>query len=557
MIAVPARDRTRFPWTARRADVTIARPTEPGERTVTRRSLVAVSLVLVSVATARAHISAYSGALNPFLDDLSATRLARQTAATGGDAVAAKEIPILDAIATAIEGPAAAASYAAEMKAASDAATTLAKKLKTETALTNSLAAAAAPFRPDLDLARTDLAALVAALNGGAGAKAKKRLAKADKALKAAAAAASAQKPFYVQMKALASAAKLLSPSVHDPLLEVHGEPVSVAIDSTNKYVYVAEYGDTFNSGTFGGDVRQMSLLPDGSVSYLRPASVLAGLRPVGVVASSKAGFVYVGNQGEATISQYSVGPGGGLEPLTPPTVTLPLGTGVAGIAIDGNGGYVFTIAFGNGGSPVTSFKIGTDGTLTPVNTAYTSDFPTAIAASRVDPAKGGVVVTASRYRTFGIEPMISTFTVGADGSIATWNARSDFNAYYSIALSPGGAVSAVREDSNPAGTMVFDTFGLHDNGSLALMGGERTVGFAAYSIGLSVSGHTAYVGNWASDRISVFGNGVSVHAPAPYGFAASRDGKFLVVGNHNGQGNAANVVTVFRIGGPGGLTGP
>ena len=524
---------------------------------MTRRSLVVVSLVLAAVAVAQAQISAYSGALNPFLDDVSATRADRQTAATGGDAAAAAEIPLLDAISVEINGPAARASYAAEMLAASDAATTLAKKLKTETALTASLAAAAAPYRADLDLARTDLAALVAASSGGPGAKAKKRLAKADKALKAAAKAAAKQKPFYVQMKSLAAAAKVLSPSVHDPLLEVHGEPVSVAIDSTGRYVYVAEFGDIFDSGTFHGDIRQMSLQPDGSVSYLRPASVVAGERPYGVVASPTDPYVYVGNSGEATVSQFRVQSDGSLQPLSPAKVTLPVGTGVAAIAIDPGGRFVFTLGYGNGGSPMTSWLIGVDGTLSPVDTDYALDFPTSIAASRVDPSTGGEVIAAGRYRAQGLDPQITAFSIGIDGTVAKHGGWSEPSAYYCLGMAPGGHKFGVRDGDEGGDPMKFSVFEEKSNGLFSKITNDRPTGYGSYSMGVSKTGIAVWVGNTASGTISLFGAGSRIKAPAPYGFGVSPDGRWLVVGNHAGRGHAANIVTVFRVTGSGNLTGP
>jgi DNA-binding beta-propeller fold protein YncE len=520
----------------------------------------AVTLAAVMLAAASAwsiSTDGYSGSLTSFYFSLQTRRGVVQTAADGGDKSAKAELVLLDAIGAAVTAPAAKASYASEMKTAASIAKTLEKRLPAETSLDADLFAGTSWYEPDLGAARTSLANLVAALSGAPAAKAKKRLAKADKALKAADAATAASKPHYVYLAQLAAAAKVLSPSVHGAVVAVRGEPKSVAVDSTGQYVYVAEFGDTFDSGTFAGDVRELALYADGTVGDVFPPSVPAGLRPVGVVASPKAGFVYVGNSGEATVSQFSIGSGGRLVPLAPPTVTLPAGTGVAAIAIDGSGQFVFTIGFGSGGSPVTSWKIGADGTLSPVNTLYTTDFPTSIAASAVDVSKGGEVIAASRYRTLGVDPTIVTFTVAGDGTLASHGGYTNTFAYYAVGLSPGGRKFGVHEAGGVGTPFQFSVFDEKPNGLFAKVGSDRNAGSYAYSMGVSKNGVVAYVGNFGDGTISIFGDGSTVKCPSPYGFAVTPDGRRLVVGDKAGQGAAANIVTVFGISGTGGLTGP
>jgi DNA-binding beta-propeller fold protein YncE len=509
--------------------------------------LVAGIVAAASVDASSALSVGFSGSLLGFAQALDDARSAQIVAAAGGDKKAAAELKTIESVVAVLADPATSRTYLGEMQAAAKAAKTVGTKLKSEDTLPPPLAPAALRYRYDLDFARTDLANLVAALSGAPLKKAKARLKKADAALAAAAKALAKAKPVYVELTQLAKAAKLLSPTYVDPALDVRGEPVSVAVDSTGNYVYVAEYGDTFDSGSFVGDVRQMQIFPDGSLSYLRPASVAAGLRPYGVVACPTAPYVYVGNSGEATISQFAVAEGGALQPLDPATATLPQGTGVAAIAVDGNGKFVFTIAYGNGGSPVTSWAIGSDGTLSPVGTAFTSDFPTSISAGRIDSSKGGVVATSARYRTFGIDPRIGIFSVGGDGAIAAHGGFEGASAYYAVAVAHGGTVVGVHETTlgNP---YQFTTFDLHDDGRLVKSGADRPAGTYAYSIGLSKSGATAYVGNLGDETISVFGAGGVVRAPAPYGFAVTPDGKRLIVGNHQGRGSAANIVTVFNI---------
>jgi hypothetical protein len=255
-----------------------------------------------------------------------------------------------------------------------------------------------------------------------------------------------------------------------------------------------------------------------------------------------------VGNAGEAKISQFAIQPDGRLVPLSPPTVTLPFGTGVDAISIDANGGFVFTIAFGNGGSPVTSWAIAADGTLSPVGTAYASDFPTSIWAGAIDPTAGGLVVTSSRYRNSSIQPRVTVFSVGPTGAISNFGGVEESSAFYAVALAPGAHVVGVHETGFGA-PFQFSVFDIQANGSLVRKSKDRAAGNTAYSIGMSKTG-VAYVGNLGDGSISVFGPGTVVRAPAPYGFAVTPDGKKLLVGNHLGRGAAANLVTVFGISG-------
>src|SRR4029450_11858719 len=77
----------------------------------------------------------------------------------------------------------------------------------------------------------------------------------------------------------------------------------------------------------------------------MRKACVLILLLPALPAASHAAGNAYVANERAATVSQYAIGSGGGLSPLTPPTVmTRPVPFDVA-VTPDGRSVYVTNIA--------------------------------------------------------------------------------------------------------------------------------------------------------------------------------------------------------------------
>src|SRR5204863_4269513 len=64
--------------------------------------------------------------------------------------------------------------------------------------------------------------------------------------------------------------------------------------------------------------------LADGSLAPLSVAAVPSGVTPTAVVADPNGHYVYAANLGDATVSQYAVGAGGGLMPLSPAVVGIP-----------------------------------------------------------------------------------------------------------------------------------------------------------------------------------------------------------------------------------------
>ena len=84
----------------------------------------------------------------------------------------------------------------------------------------------------------------------------------------------------------------------------------------------------------------------------------------------------------QGTVSQYAVGTGGQLTPLTAPTV--PAGIGPGWIAFDAFGQYAFVVNLGNGTLPgtVTEYAIGADGALTPLGNVTTGKSAFMIATS-------------------------------------------------------------------------------------------------------------------------------------------------------------------------------
>jgi DNA-binding beta-propeller fold protein YncE len=109
----------------------------------------------------------------------------------------------------------------------------------------------------------------------------------------------------------------------------------------------------------------------------MTPATVPCGTKPVGIAIDPTGKYVYVANQTDGTISQFSVGSTGGLTVLA---TAATAGVGVSAVTIDPLGQYLY--APDRGSTTVSQFKIGTTGILAPMTspTVTAGLHPTAIA---------------------------------------------------------------------------------------------------------------------------------------------------------------------------------
>jgi 6-phosphogluconolactonase (cycloisomerase 2 family) len=153
--------------------------------------------------------------------------------------------------------------------------------------------------------------------------------------------------------------------------------PNAFAIDPSSAYLYVANQGDN--------NIGQYTINGNGTLSPMGPATVHSGMststntKPVGLTIDQAGHYLYVANQGDNSISQFTLGAGGDLS--TVPPVTVAAGLGVSAVTIDPTGKYLY--ATNRGTTTISQFSIGTGGALTPLTVAaeVTSGLhPTAIA---------------------------------------------------------------------------------------------------------------------------------------------------------------------------------
>jgi 6-phosphogluconolactonase (cycloisomerase 2 family) len=120
--------------------------------------------------------------------------------------------------------------------------------------------------------------------------------------------------------------------------------PNSIVVDPTGRYVYVANSG---TGGPPGGTVSQFTIGVGGVLTPMTPATVATGSNPAGIAVDPTGSYVYVANYGQnagTTVSQYTISQtNGSLTPMNPPVVTLLNGTGPFSITVDPTGQYAYT----------------------------------------------------------------------------------------------------------------------------------------------------------------------------------------------------------------------
>ncbi len=245
------------------------------------------------------------------------------------------------------------------------------------------------------------------------------------------------------------------------------------------------------------GTVYQYSIGSDGSVAPLSIASVPAGVTPTGVVSDPSGRYVYVANSGDATISQYAVGTGGGLVALLPAVVRIAGPFQFAGFALSVDPGGQFLYVVGSPRDPpgptasIAQYSIQSDGTLASLAPASLTLSVSASGSLAIDPggrygylpgatnALGGLVSQFSINSDGTLTPLTPATVAATQGTIAVTIAPSGQTAYvistcidtacdgqiepYTIGadgtLTPTGVVTLTGTHVNPV-EMVTDSSG-------------------------------------------------------------------------------------------------
>jgi len=286
-------------------------------------------------------------------------------------------------------------------------------------------------------------------------------------------------------------------------------------LDQAARHVYVVNGGD--------GSVSQYNIEADNSLTPMNPPAVInpgmktLGVWPSAVIVDPTGSFLYVANSADDTLSQFSIGSGGQLTPLTPATV--PAGTQPVSIAVTGgpSGGHVYVANSGAGvpagvGS-VSQFSIRADGTLTPLNPATVSAgaSPVAIAIDQTI-APFGTAFVMSDCDGSTCTGSIRPFAVGAGGELTATGAVATTGDHYD-------AVGMVTDQSGTNAYVLTNLMGVDtDNGALwqfsvGNTGALSTANQPTLSIGPAARAQTLF-----DDRLCVLTSNVAIGGNAGSG---------------------------------------
>lgn len=267
-------------------------------------------------------------------------------------------------------------------------------------------------------------------------------------------------------------------------------------------YAYITSASQ---GATQPGAVYQYAVGSDGSFTPLSTASVGAGATPTSIVADPTGRYVYVVNQGDATISQYVVGSGGGLVSLSPAIVNVgapspDIGSYVA--TIDPSGRFLYVVAVPLPLNPpvpsasIAQYSIGSGGTLTPLTPAYVSVPASAIGALAIEPSGHYAYLAGVTSAPAG---QVSQFSIGNDGTLAplTPLGVAATRTPDAVAIAPSGQTAYVLSsciDSACEGQVAQYTIAA--NGTLTATGSTTLTGGHVIPISMVIdtSGSNAYL---------------------------------------------------------------
>jgi 6-phosphogluconolactonase (cycloisomerase 2 family) len=172
---------------------------------------------------------------------------------------------------------------------------------------------------------------------------------------------------------------------------------------SPSEYAYVANFSDPT------GTVSQYTIGSGGVLTPMSTPTVASGLEPYAIAVDPTGHYLYVGNynqQNIGSVSQYAIGTDGSLSPITTP---IPTQHGPNGLTIDPSGKYVYVANYGSGGTAgsVSQYTIGANGALS--------------AGAIINADKGAASVAINPANSFAyvsnyLADSVSIFSIGAGG---------------------------------------------------------------------------------------------------------------------------------------------
>jgi DNA-binding beta-propeller fold protein YncE len=211
--------------------------------------------------------------------------------------------------------------------------------------------------------------------------------------------------------------------------------PRKIAVDPTGKFAYVTNFGTDPGTPGAGATVSQYTVAADGTLTPNSSATAATGLNPYAIAIDSTGKYAYVTNQGSDTVSQFTLGADGVLTPMSTPSV--PCGHLPYGLTIDPSGSHVYVANLGSSntkGTTVSQYRIGAGGALVPMT------------APLVTTGKGPLAVTVDAAGTHAyvsnfFDLTVSQFNIDASGALVPSGATNVATGAdpYPVTITPNG----------------------------------------------------------------------------------------------------------------------
>ncbi len=303
--------------------------------------------------------------------------------------------------------------------------------------------------------------------------------------------------------------------------------------------------GSAYVTNQNSNDVSQYSIGAGGKLSPLSPATVAAGSSPDYVAVTPDGKSAYVTNYNDNDVSQYSIDPlTGALSPKTPATVAA--GVGALGVAFTPDGQSAYVVNRGDGTVSQYSIDPGT-GALSPKTPATVAAgagagvFPAEIAVT--PDGKSAYVTADAQFSGIGsvwqysIDPVTGALSPKTPASVAAVNSP------VGVAVTPDGKSAYV---ANSGYTTVSQYSIDPGTGALSPKTPATVASDSPYAVAVTPDGKSAYVTASNDDIVSQYSidpvtGALSPKSPATvvagtnpedFGVAVTPDGKSAYVTN-------------------------
>ncbi|MGO9830929.1 MAG: beta-propeller fold lactonase family protein [Myxococcaceae bacterium] len=317
--------------------------------------------------------------------------------------------------------------------------------------------------------------------------------------------------------------------------------PTSVAVDPSGKFVYVT------NSGTASNNVSAYSInASTGALTSL--GTTAAGSTPISVTVDPTGRFAYVVNQGSNTISAYTISPGTGALASVGSVAT---GVTPISVTVDPSGRFAYVADTGTTSGDVAAYSINAStGALTSVGPNVAAQTgPNSIS---IDPTGTFVYVSNT------VSNSVSIYSINATtGALTSVDTPAPADGPSSVAVDPSGSFAYVTNFyTNEVSTYTIDasTGALAQVQTMSTRGAPNSIALAQGATAVAYIPKFAYAANYTSNNVSAYTINASTGALSAVGAAVAAGtnpssvavdpfGRFAYVTNYG-----SNNVSVYTI---------